>query len=341
MNRRPPASIAVLFIAAALLLGLSACMSPEPAPAGVHSPNPLGQPDPELERAVSAIATELGIAELAAAGRASLAVVDLLGIIGQRSSVPSYAGVAADTTVGAASVAKLGILVAAFAAAAAGEIEITPDVRTTLERMIRDSTNPDATRMIEILGFERIAAALADPRIALHHPRTGGLWVGQAFSGSTPVWRPEPSSGEALAASAASVARLYALLDRRQLVNEAASDTMRAILGVTYWDHKFVAGLRGRGGPAGQAAPPVHAKVPVTISGYRVLRKSGSYGPWQGDSALIEGSGRRYILVCLLGDRTGGEATLQKLAPRIDQLMAARHPLTPTGGAAAPAAATQ
>jgi beta-lactamase class A len=299
----------MLIAAITLTISLSACMTPEPAPAGVHSMNPLGQPDPELARAIEAIAGEVGIAELAYSGRASLA----------------------DSTLGAASVAKLGVLVTAFAAAAAGELEITPDVRALLDRMIRDSANPEATRMIEILGYERIAATLEDPRIALHHPRTGGLWVGQPFgSNSAPIWRAESVSGEANAASAAMVARFYALLDRGELVNQAASDTMRAILGVTHWDHKFVAGLHGRHGPGGKPpAPPVHSAAPVTVPGYRVLRKSGSFGPWQNDSALIEGPGRRYILVCLLGDRAGGEAKLQQLAARIDQLMAERHPVAP------------
>jgi Beta-lactamase enzyme family len=321
---------------AAGLSAAIAAMAPVAAAAGVHTLNPLRHSDPELTRELTAIASELGIMELARVGRASLAVVDLLGTAGT-SECPAYAGIAADTTLGAASVAKLGILVAAFAAATAGDLEITPDVRATLERMIRDSANPEASRMIEILGFEGIAAALEDPRIALHHPETGGLWVGKSFGiPQAPVWRAEPCSGEPHAASAASVARLYGLLDQGQLVSRAASDSMRAILAVTYWDHKFVAGLRGLEKlQAKGAAPAARSPKPVTIPGYQVLRKSGSFGPWQADSALIEGYGRRYILVCLLADRAGGEAKLQKLAARVDQLMAVRHPLPPITAATA------
>ncbi len=284
------------------------------ARAGVTTPDPMGNRDPDLDVALDAIASELGIAELAREGRASLALVDL------SESPARSAGMAADSTLGAASVAKLAILAAAYATAQAGEIEITPDLRTVLERMIRSSSNPDATRAIEILGFERIASALEDPRMALHDAERGGLWVGADYSGG-PAWKVDPCSGRTHAASAAAVARFYALLARSELVSPDASADMREILSVTTWDHKFVAGLRAA---AGAKAP--EAGRPVRIPGYTILRKSGSFGPWQGDSALIATGGRRYILVCLLADREGGEAKLRRLAAAVDRLMAARHP---------------
>jgi len=286
------------------------------------TPDPLGPADPELGRALRAIADDLGITPLAKTGRASLILVDLPdsartgGTAGPR---PTHAGLAADSTLGAASIAKLGILTAAYDAAATGELGITPDVRRTLERMIRNSNNPEATRMIRVLGFERIAAALENPRIGLH-TKAGGLWVGKDYSGSkAKLWRAEPHSGQGHAASATSVARFYALLDRGELVSPEASAAMREILSVTLRSSKFVAGL----GAAAGVKAPAEGK-PVVIPGYRILRKSGSYGDWQGDSALIEAAGRRYILVCILRDWEGGEAKLRKLAVRVDRLMAER-----------------
>lgn len=291
------------------------------ARAGVSAPDPLGQSDAELAAGLDAIARDLGITDLATRGRASVMLVDLSGAA---DTAPRHAGIAADSTVAAASIAKLAILTAAYAAAEAGEIAITPDLRAVLERMIRSSTNPDATRAIEILGFERIAAAMEDPRIALHNAARGGLWVGKDFTGG-PVWRVEPRSGEAHAASAAAVARFYALIARGELVSPEASTAMRDILAVTMWEHKFVAGL-GEEAEA-HAAKTAKARAegqPVVIPGYTILRKSGSYGSAQGDSALIEAEGRRYILVCLLADQEGGEAKLRRLAARVDRMMAER-----------------
>ena len=289
---------------------------------GAISPDPLGPADPELERQLQTIADDLGITPLAKDGRATLILVDLPDSARTGSTAtsrPRHAGLAADSTLGAASIAKLAILAAAYDAAASGELGITPDVRRTLERMIRASNNPEATRMIGILGFEKIAASLDNPRIGLHS-KAGGLWVGKDYSGpKAKLWRAEPHSGQGHAASAASVARFYALLDRGELVSPEASAAMREILSVTLRSSKFVAGL---GAAAGLKAPT--EGKPVVIPGYRMLRKSGSYGDWQGDSALIEAPGRRYILVCILRDWEGGEAKLRKLAVRVDRLMAER-----------------
>jgi beta-lactamase class A len=283
------------------------------ARAGVSTPDPLGHHDPALAAALAPIADSLGISALAAKGRASLLLADLAG------AEPVHAGIAADSTLGAASMAKLAILAAAFAAAESRELEITPDLRQVLERMIRSSSNPDATRAIQVLGFPRIAAAVEDPRLALHDPARGGLWVGKDYTGGK-VWRAEPRSGEPHAASAARVARFYALLERGELVSQEASAAMREILAFTTFDHKFVAGLREAAG-----APPPPPGGAVAIPGYRILRKSGSFGAWQSDSALIEAAGRRYILVCLLADRSGGEVKLRRLASHVDRLMATRH----------------
>ena len=288
---------------------------------GVFPPDPLGPADLDLQQKLVAIADELGISALAAAGRASLILVDLpfpdSVVVGRPPDLPRpvHAAIAADSTLAAASVSKLAILTAAYDAAATGELAITPDVHRALERMIRDSSNPDATRLIQVLGFERIASALENPRIALHGEQ-GGLWVGQDYSGpKAPIWKAEPRSDQAHAASARSVARFYALLDRGELVSSEASAAMREILSITTLNYKFVAGLGAKGAAKNQ---------PVTVPGYRIYRKSGSYGSAQGDSALIEAEGRRYILVCILADQKGGEAKLRKLAARVDKMMAER-----------------
>ena len=306
--------IPALVLTVSSALGLLAATSLVPALlAGVSTPDSLGRPDPGLNAELAAVAAELGISGLADAGRASLALVDLTG-------GPVYAGIAADSTLGAASMAKLAILLGAFAAGEAGRLELTSDLLQSLERMIRASSNPDATLAIERVGFPAIAAALEDPRYALHDPMRGGLWVGSDYTGGK-VWRREARSRQTHAASAAAVARFYVLLHRNELVSPAASAAMREMLASTTQDHKFVAGLREAAG-----APSPRAGEPVAVPGYRILRKSGSWGPWQADSALIECAGRRYVLVCLLADRKGGERRLRRLAVAVDRLIERRHP---------------
>src|SRR5262245_22120960 len=133
-------SIAAL-LASALLAGKAAA-----GVSGVFPPDPLGPADRDLQQKLTAIADELGISALAQQGRASLMLVDLPlpdSLVSSRDpSRPVHAAIAADTTLAAASMAKLAILTAAYDAAAAGELAITPDVRQLLEQMIRSSANP-------------------------------------------------------------------------------------------------------------------------------------------------------------------------------------------------------
>jgi len=316
--------LAAWILTSTLLAGTLLARSAGAGVSGVFPPDPLGPADLELAQKLESIAEDLGIAKLATAGRASLILVDLpfpdsVAAYDRTPSgepLPVHAAIAADTTLEAASISKLAILTAAYDAAATGELAITPDVRSQLDRMIRSSSNEAANRLIKILGFERIASALDNPRIALHGAQ-GGLWVGKDFTGpQASLWKAEPHSGQAHAASARSVARFYALLDRGELVSQEASAAMREILSVTTRNNKFVAGLGAKGTAEDQ---------PVTVPGYRIYHKSGSYGRAQGDSALIEADGRRYILVCILDDQAGGEAKLRKLAARVDKMMAQRR----------------
>jgi hypothetical protein len=50
------------------------------------------------------------------------------------------------------------------------------------------------------------------------------------------------------------------------------------------------------------------------------LRKWGTYEDWLHDSAIVEGHGRRYVLVGLT-HHPQGEAYLEELARAIDELM--------------------
>ena len=102
------------------------------------------------------------------------------------------------------------------------------------------------------------------------------------------------------------VLRFYQLLDRGLLVSPEASAKMRAIFlspDIPADDHKFVRALAGRN---------------LTI-----LRKWGSWEDWLHDTALIEGPGRRYVLVGLT-HHVNGDAYLEDLGREVDDLMGGR-----------------
>ncbi|MGD8272347.1 MAG: hypothetical protein PVJ88_07870, partial [Desulfobacterales bacterium] len=67
-------------------------------------------------------------------------------------------------------------------------------------------------------------------------------------------------------------------------------------------EHKFVKGLK-----------TVHPES-------EIYRKSGTWGPYHSDSAIIEHDGRRYIAVALAKSRHG-EQWLQKLIVALDEVV--------------------
>ena len=113
----------------------------------------------------------------------------------------------------------------------------------------------------------------------------------------------DPVANHSHAVTVRQLLRFYWLLSRGELVSPAASQKMREIFlspDIPHDDHKFVKGLSGRG---------------LTI-----LRKSGTWEDWLHDSAIVEGPGRRYILVGLT-HHPKGDAYLEELAREVDDLM--------------------
>ncbi|MGD9350441.1 MAG: hypothetical protein PVF71_12345, partial [Desulfobacterales bacterium] len=80
------------------------------------------------------------------------------------------------------------------------------------------------------------------------------------------------------------------------------SELMKAILAETEIEHKFVKGLRS------------------VQPDSEIYRKSGTWGPYHSDSAIIEHDGRRYIAVALAKSRHG-EQWLQKLIVALDEVV--------------------
>ena len=257
------------------------------------------QVDPVLQRRLeTSLTSRTNWRPLIRNRKMAVAVVDL-----SRPDAVRFANVNGDVMIYAASLPKIGILLAVEQGFEDGTIEETPEVLNDLNDMIRYSSNEAATRMYDLAGFERIRDVLTDPRYALFDTSNGGgLWVGKPYA-QEGERHPDPLAGLSHGATVNQVSRFYYLLAEGRLINAARSRQMLDIMASPGINHKFVYSLRTR-------APRA-----------RLFRKSGSWRNWHADSILVWGpEWRRYIVVCLVED-THGERILRDLIPVIEQIL--------------------
>jgi beta-lactamase class A len=93
---------------------------------------------------------------------------------------PRYAGINDTEMMYAASLPKIAILLAGFEQVRAGTLAYTPQVREMFTRIARVSSNVDASRAVQMIGFDSIAQTLTSAKYRLYDPiMNGGLWVGK------------------------------------------------------------------------------------------------------------------------------------------------------------------
>lgn len=202
----------------------------------------------------------------------------------------------------AASLPKIAILLSAMDALEKGEIEDSEELRNDMRQMIARSSNESATRLIDLLGFEKIESVLTDPRYRLYDEELGGgLWVGKRYA-KTGGRYPDPLHGISHAATVTQVCRYYYMLINGQLVSHEKSKEMLSIMEDPEIHHKFVNSLE-------TVAP--NAKL---------FRKSGSWKNFHSDSILVWGSDNKYILVALTED-PDGELLLRQLVFKIENIL--------------------
>lgn len=215
-----------------------------------------------------------------------------------------YAEVNGNEMMYAASLPKIAILLAAMDALEKGELEDTDVIQKDLELMISKSDNRASTRMIDRLGYQKIAAVLTAPRYALYDEEgDGGLWVGKRYAAAGQRF-PDPIKGLSHAASARQVARFYYLLAFGQLVNAERSEQMLEIMVDPALQHKLVNTYK-------RIAPRA-----------KLFRKSGSWRNFHSDSILVWGPERHYILVALV-EAENGEMIIRQLGESIDKFLLA------------------
>jgi len=218
----------------------------------------------------------------------------------------------------AASVAKVGILLAYFQLHPDAATQLDAETQHELGLMIKASSNEMAAKYSRAMGLREIQQVLNEQGFydAAHG---GGIWVGKHY-GANSERIGDPVANHSHGATVRQLLRFYLLLSQERLVSAEASRKMREIFlspDIPHDDHKFVKALTGRG---------------LTI-----LRKWGTYQDWLHDSAIIEGPGRRYVLVALTHHPKGDEY-LEDLAREVDDVMSRRLWMTPNSSPPPPAA---
>lgn len=292
--RKRPATRKASRLAAAALVALLAAPARDANAAA--APDLRACADPALQAGLEREMARLGLAPEIKERHLAVAVVDL-----SAEGPPRLAMLNGDEMMYAASLPKIAILLGAFVQADRGKLALDEPTLASLNRMIRNSNNADASAMLAKVGEHALLDILTSPRYRFYDPATGGgLWVGKAY-GKAPAYRRDPLEGLSHGATAFQVARFYYLLDRGELVSPELTRQMKAALGDPGIRHKFVKGLESK---------------PDT----RIYRKSGTWRQFHSDSALVEGRRRRYILVGIAEDPRGGE-WLERIAAPLDDLV--------------------
>jgi len=283
----------------AALFGLTALVASSQGMAGVTASSPPSlwkSFDSSLQRQLDKTLTQLGLRKAVNNKKLSVALVDIT-----RLNKPRVAAVNGDEMQYAASLPKIAILLGAFVEIEKGEMKLDPDTRESLTRMIRVSSNEDATRMLNRVGKQRLLGILQSRKFDLYDPKVnGGLWVGKEY-GRSAAYQRDPLHNLSHGATAMQTARFYYLLETGRLVGPGLTREMKSMLGNPGIHHKFVKGLAG-------------------YPDAKIYRKSGSWRQWHADSAIVEAEGHKYIIVALAEDANGG-TWLSRLIQPIHQFM--------------------
>jgi beta-lactamase class A len=255
--------------------------------------------DPEVQGRLDRAIERLGLVQARRLEKLSVALVDIT-----EPMRPRVATANGDLMMYAASLPKIAILLGAYEKASLGLLRIDPTLQQKIDLMIQRSSNSAATEVMKTVGREYIASVLMSPRYRLYDPiHNGGLWVGKDYASST-AWKRDPLHNVSHGATAMQVARFYYMLSRGKLVSPYYSRRMLEVLGRTEIETKFAKGI-------------LRVDPQPTI-----YRKSGSWGTFNSDSAIVHrDDGKTYIAVALSDDRAGAD-WLASLIVELDHIIA-------------------
>lgn len=245
-----------------------------------------------LERAVSRLNLQQPIRD----GRLAIMLMDI-----SNPNAPRVAGLNTEKMMYAASLPKIAILFGLFKRIEEGTLKWDSDVSALAADMIHNSSNTSATLLYYMVGPLYIEDLLTSPKYNLYDSRRGGLWMGKEY-GPGPAWKREPLLNLAHAATPSKVAHFYYLLETGQLVSKELAEKMKDVMSYTNIPSQFVKGLSRRD--------------PSAV----LYRKSGRWGNFNCDSALIEHGNKKYIAVALANDKDGARWN-EELIVAFDELV--------------------
>ncbi len=283
---------------ALLLLAFTACATKTPMKPSFQNytldyDSPL---DAALQAKVEAIDAQLRARHGLTTEQTAVGVLDLQAL--------RLALIRPDKMEYAASVPKIGILLACFQLHPAAATNLDAPARRELGEMIKISSNEMAAKYSQQLGLKNIQHVLESYRF-YDATRGGGLWVGKHYGKSSERYG-DPVGDNSHGATVRQLLRYYLLLEQGRLVSPAASQTMREIFAspdIAHLNDKFVKGLAGRDA--------------------QLLRKSGWWENWFHDTAIVTGGGRHYIIVAMTHHPKGDEY-LVEFARAVDDVMVAQ-----------------
>ncbi len=250
--------------------------------------------DSGLQAQLETLIEKQGLDNAVQRGQLAIALVDITEV-----RKPRMAAVNGDKMEYAASLPKIAILLAAFVQIEQGKLELDDALEADLIAMTRKSSNPAATRVLDLVGREELLRVLESPRYLLYDRRYGGgLWVGKAYA-KAGAYRRDPLNQISHGITAIQGARFFFLLETNRLVGPELTQKMKQILANPALNHKFVKGLKAR-------------------PGAKLYRKSGTWKQYHADGALVEYGDHKYIIVGLAVDSKGGQWLEELAAPLHD-----------------------
>jgi beta-lactamase class A len=250
--------------------------------------------DPVLQAALERIDADLRARSGMTTGQTAVGVLDLKTL--------RLAMIHPDRGEYAASVPKIGILLAYFQLHPQAATNLDAQTRHELGLMIKASDNEMASKFSQEMGLKQIQAVLNTYHF-YDQDHGGGIWIGKHY-GKGGECIGDPVGDNSHAANVRQLLRYFLLLEQGKLISPAASKTMREIFSSPDIPHdriKFVQALSDRN--------------------VQIIRKWGSWQDWRHDAAIVSGLRRHYILVALT-HHPKGDDYLVDLAKSVDDLMA-------------------
>lgn len=250
---------------------------------------------PALQKALVQELDNLSLTQAVAKKNLAVTVIDITD-----PTKPLLAEVNGGLMMYSASLPKIALLLGAMQKVEDGDLTLTPEFEQQLTRMIRHSSNADASAVYDLVGASYLADLLQSDSLQLYKEDSGGLWVGKPYSRG-PVWKRDPINNISHGATSHEVARFYYLLATDRLVSPQSCKLMRDVLSEPAIKHKFVSALQ---------------RYPEA----KILRKSGTWRTYHSDSAIVTRDGRQYIVVALANDPNGAK-WMEQIALLADRIV--------------------